>query len=225
MSRFRLCMLMLVCALSATVPAGCYFGRHLFFKTELPPYDPDFSRGVSVATAGARKATAADAKRPYGAGGRHRWRYIVIHHSATDRGNAEVFDRAHRRHGWDELGYHFVIDNGKGGPDGRVETGTRWVSQKYGAHCGGTPGNEYNSYGIGICLVGSFGKRLPSAAQLAALEKLVTDLAETYYIPARNVISHREAPKARTQCPGDMLHSYIAGHLRARLAQRMASAK
>ena len=42
------------------------------------------------------------------------WRYIVIHHSATDAGNAGTFDLQHRRRGWDELGYHFGIDNGQG---------------------------------------------------------------------------------------------------------------
>ncbi|MCK4602755.1 MAG: hypothetical protein KAU28_09835, partial [Phycisphaerae bacterium] len=56
-------------------------------------------------------------------GGYRYWRYIVIHHSATARGNAAVFDKSHRRRGYDELGYHFVIDNGAGGPDGNVEVG------------------------------------------------------------------------------------------------------
>ena len=41
------------------------------------------------------------------------WRYVVLHHSATDSGSAAEFDKLHRRRGWDELGYHFVITNGK----------------------------------------------------------------------------------------------------------------
>ena len=96
-----------------------------------------------------------------------KWRYIVIHHSATERGCAATFDKMHRVvRGWDELGYHFVITNGKGGADGVVEVGPRWRKQKWGAHCGGTPDNEYNEYGIGICLVGKFDARLPSQKQL-----------------------------------------------------------
>ncbi len=54
------------------------------------------------------------------------WRYIVIHHSATPSGNARSFDRMHRGKGWDGVAYHFVIDNGKGGPDGRLEVTHRW---------------------------------------------------------------------------------------------------
>lgn len=216
MSRLRLCTLILVFVPSAAITAGCNSGRYLFTRTKLPPHQLDFSSEGRAAAPASHKAADAE--------GRKRWRYIVIHHSATDGGNAAVFDRAHRKRGWDELGYHFVIDNGKGGPDGRVETGSRWVTQKWGAHCGGTPGNEYNSYGIGICLVGSFDRSLPSPAQLAALDKLVTELAETYHIPARNIISHRDAPCARTACPGDALHSYIVAHSRNNVAGHVASA-
>ena len=151
-----------------------------------------------------------------------KWRHIVIHHSATDGGNAAGFDKAHRRRGWDELGYHFVIDNGRGGPDGRVETGSRWRRQKWGAHCGGTPGNEYNEYGIGICVVGRFDHALPSAAQLATLETLVADLATKHHIPPENVIGHRDAPGANTKCPGDALYTYIHTRLVPRVSARLA---
>jgi hypothetical protein len=146
------------------------------------------------------------------------WRHIVIHHSATDRGCAAVFDRWHReRNGWDSLGYHFVICNGRGGGDGEVEVGPRWAPQKWGAHCGGTPDNEYNNYGIGICLVGDFRERLPSDRQLASLRRLVRYLAGRYGIPPGRVIGHRDAPNARTACPGAALHRYIRGPLRSAL--------
>jgi N-acetyl-anhydromuramyl-L-alanine amidase AmpD len=142
------------------------------------------------------------------------WRYIVIHHSATDGGNAGTFDLQHRRRGWDELGYHFVIDNGQGGPDGKLEIGSRWRSQKWGAHCGGTPNNEYNNYGIGICLVGDFTYSPPSAAQLATLRRLVADLSMTYDIAPENILCHCDAPNATTQCPGASLRAYVLTSLR-----------
>ncbi|MFP3938557.1 MAG: peptidoglycan recognition family protein, partial [Phycisphaerae bacterium] len=129
-----------------------------------------------------------------------RWRYIVIHHSATDNGNADLFDAAHRRRGWDELGYHFVINNGAGGPDGRVEVGSRWRRQKHGAHCR-TPGNEHNEHGIGICLVGDFSNHRPSQAQLHALRELVGRLAAEHEISADRVMGHLEAPEQTTACP------------------------
>lgn len=147
------------------------------------------------------------------------WRYIVIHHSATPTGNAAEFDKEHRKKGWDELGYHFVIDNGQGGPDGRIETGARWTAQKHGAHTGGTPGNEYNEHGIGICLVGNFEETRPTPAQLQSLRRLVLHLAKLYDIPAANVVGHRDAPAAKTLCPGRYMVPYLSGTLRPMVAR------
>ncbi len=138
------------------------------------------------------------------------WKYIVIHHSATETGNAAILDRMHRARGFDELGYHFVISNGRDGPDGRVEASRRWRVQKWGAHTGGTPGNEYNNFGIGICLVGDFTSKPPSAKQLAVLGRLLARLTERYDIAAENVITHRDAPNAATACPGDKLWTHLA---------------
>ena len=142
------------------------------------------------------------------------WRWIIIHHSSTDVGSVEIFDRMHRARGWDELGYHFVITNGNGGQDGQVQVGSRWTKQKWGAHCGRTPNNEYNNYGIGVCLVGDFRDRRPSQAQLKALAKLVGFLADRYGVEPSCVIGHRDAPNNITKCPGDALYRYLNTKLR-----------
>jgi len=146
------------------------------------------------------------------------WRYIVVHHSSGPAGNAKLFDRWHRARGWDELGYHFVITNGRGGPDGAVEVGRRWRAGKWGAHTGGTPDNEYNNYGIGICLVGDFNVTEPTPSQLASLRKLVGFLAARYAIPPGRVVGHRDAPGATTDCPGEKLWRYVHGPLRGQLS-------
>ncbi len=151
--------------------------------------------------------------------GQRSWKYIVIHHSATARGNAEEFNRMHLAKGWDGLGYHFVIDNGNGGPDGKVEVGPRWQVQKWGAHAGGTPDNAYNNYGIGVCLVGDFTDHNPSDAQLASLNRLVRYLMQTYNIPASRVIGHREAPNAKTECPGRTFSAYLVSTFRPSLSR------
>ncbi len=163
--------------------------------------------------------------RDWAAVGNRSWRYIVIHHSATERGNAATFDKAHRKRGWDELGYHFVIDNGRGGPDGKVEVGPRWRSQKWGAHCGGTPNNEYNELGIGICVVGDFTRRGVSRAQQEALLDLVGYLAAEYDIPAQRVIAHRHAPNANTACPGKQLETFLTVSLRRHLQTNLAATR
>jgi len=127
------------------------------------------------------------------------WKYIVIHHSATPNGSAAKFDIEHRAKGWDELGYHFVIDNGNGGPDGRIEIGTRWGKQKHGAHAK-TPDERFNEFGIGICLVGNFENTSPTSTQYHQLAELVAWLQERYAIPSANVIGHNDTKP--TACPG-----------------------
>ena len=130
-----------------------------------------------------------------------RWTTIVIHHSATDGGGAKAFDEFHRSgNGWDELGYHFVIGNGTDTPDGQVEVGPRWQTQKHGAHCK-TAGNYFNDHGIGICLVGDFDDTAPTPRQMASLERLVRFLMYQCGIPASQVTTHRDVTH-RTRCPG-----------------------
>ena len=177
---------------------------------------------VRTAQFAAAPPTSSD---PWQARGYRLWRYIVIHHSATDRGNAASFDQSHRRRGWDELGYHFVIDNGDGGPNGRIEVGSRWKKQKWGAHTGGTPNNEYNNHGIGICLVGDFSNKMPSRAQIASLERLVRYLASKYKIQPDNVIGHREGPNSTTVCPGAVFLNWVGRGLRPRLRTQLAGVR
>ncbi len=129
-----------------------------------------------------------------------RWTTIVLHHSATVTGSARSFDRYHRDKGWDELGYHFVIGNGTDTPDGLVEVGSRWHTQKHGAHCK-TADNYFNDHGIGICLVGDFTRTRPTQRQLAALERLVAFLCNRCAIPPDRVVSHG-AVTHKTACPG-----------------------
>jgi len=129
-----------------------------------------------------------------------RWTTIVIHHSATDRGSASLFDRDHKGRGWDELGYHFVIGNGHGSGDGQIEVGARWHAQKHGAHCK-TPDNYFNEHGIGICLVGDFTKVRPTPRQMASLQQLVGFLSNRCGIRPERVTTHG-AVTGRTACPG-----------------------
>ena len=88
-------------------------------------------------------------------------------------------------------------------PDGKVEVGPRWPKQKHGAHAQ-TADEQFNNYGIGICLVGNFDQQQPSAAQLQATAKLVAYLMKTYDIPPSHVIGHGDT-KA-TDCPGRYMH-------------------
>jgi hypothetical protein len=144
------------------------------------------------------QATAAEV-RAWSVPLRRSWRYIVIHHSATDSGNAGQFDLSHKKRGWDGLGYDFVIDNGSGGSDGAVEVGVRWKEQKRGAHAGV---DLYNEQGVGICLVGDFTKTRPTAAQMHSLSRLCNFLSAYCGIPRENFRLHGDVRP--TSCPGPL---------------------
>lgn len=131
---------------------------------------------------------------------KRRWEGILIHHSATDSGNLEQFDRFHReKNGWLMVGYNFIICNGSGGADGLVQTSDRWRQQIQGAHAG-TGLRQYNEHWIGICLVGDFNRSRPTARQMASLRRLVAYLQDRCGIPDANVRGHRDVRD--TDCPG-----------------------
>ncbi len=123
---------------------------------------------------------------------RVKWRYITLHHSATKRGNAEIFDRNHRKRGMGGLAYHFVIGNGTGSGDGQIEVGWRWVRQR-----------EINrAQDINICLVGNFNYEQVSRKQFQSLIGLIRILQRQYRIPLRNIRGHKDIKGEITECPG-----------------------
>lgn len=131
------------------------------------------------------------------------WRYIVLHHTASDSGSVESIDAQHRqRHDssgrpWKGIGYHFVIGNGDGMGDGEIAPTFRWTQQMQGAHAGNA---EYNERGIGVVLVGNFEQSRPSMRQRAAARRLVLALRRQYRITADRVVAHRDV--RNTKCPG-----------------------
>ena len=93
------------------------------------------------------------------------------------------------------MGYHFVIGNGSGTPNGEIEIGNRRLDQINGAHA---CVEEYNHYGIGI--VGNFNQSRPTVAQMASLTVLVEYLQNICHITSENVIMHKHC--RQTDCPG-----------------------
>jgi hypothetical protein len=131
------------------------------------------------------------------------WKYVVLHHTATDQGNVESIHAAHLQkkdkygNPWQGIGYHFVIGNGRGMADGAIEPTFRWRQQLAGAHAGV---NDFNQHGIGVVLVGDFEKQHPTLAQRQAVKRLVGTLSRRFEISADRVMGH-DAVKA-TACPG-----------------------
>jgi N-acetylmuramoyl-L-alanine amidase len=138
-----------------------------------------------------------------------RWRYIVVHHTASSAGSIDTIDAFHRliRHMPRGLAYHYLVGNGHGMGDGEIEAGSRWLRQQPGAHVASalqTPDGQglMDEVAIGICLVGNFDTVEPSAAQLEALRGLISALQSRFHIPRDHVLGHREVEGAHTDCPG-----------------------
>jgi hypothetical protein len=131
-----------------------------------------------------------------------KWEGILIHHSATPNGNLAQFDKYHREvNHWLMVGYDFIIDNGDGGPDGRIETTERWKQQIQGAHAG-VGLKRFNDHWVGICLVGDFNETRPTRAQMESLKRLVRFLQAYCGIQNENIRFHRDVRD--TDCPGKL---------------------
>lgn len=130
----------------------------------------------------------------------YKWRYIIVHHTATDAGTSLTINKMHQQRGWKGIGYHFIIDNGTvGKEDGQIEVAPRWIKQQDGAHCRAA---HMNSKGIGVALIGNFSKENVSNKQMEALAYLVNLLSKKYNIPKENIIGHGQVKGAATECPG-----------------------
>lgn len=131
------------------------------------------------------------------------WKYVVLHHSATESGSVDSIHEAHKQrldsqgNPWRGIGYHFVIGNGDGMKDGEIAPTFRWDEQSDGAHAGIA---EYNQLGVGICLIGNFEETRPTVAQLRSVKRLVKMLKQEFRIDADRVVSHKHVKS--TDCPG-----------------------
>jgi len=128
---------------------------------------------------------------------------IIIHQSDSTFGNVDLIDQWHRDRGWDEIGYHNVILNGKEDGlspydptvDGTIEYG-RAIS-KMGAHCRGS-----NRTSIGICLIGKGNSiNVFTPAQLQSLKALCSSLINQFGLSWLDVHGHNEFTSQKT-CPG-----------------------
>lgn len=128
-----------------------------------------------------------------------RWGSIVIHDSRTPQGSAQTMHHIHQKLGRGGLGYHFVIDNGPGSDDGKIEVGFRWSGQAPGAFFDPNTANWPDS--IGVCLIGDGEDDRFSEAQLSQLVWLVQQLQQRYSISKSNVYAQIGASTASSRFP------------------------
>lgn len=134
-----------------------------------------------------------------------RWKYVVVHHSAAEKSKVSGMEYYHRkvRRMENGLAYHFVIGNGKAGDlkDGEIYLGPRWTKQINGGHLAK---ESLNAKALGICLVGNFQEKRPSAAQMKSLNALVDYLLARCRLKADAVKTHSTIHRGHTACPGKL---------------------
>ena len=176
-------------------------------STPLGAGGPQFPSGAPVANAAPVVRPGNEAWRP--ASAPRNWQYIVLHHTATETGSVDSIHAAHQQKKdksgkpWLGIGYHFVIGNGRGMPDGAVEPTFRWRTQIQGAHAGSS-NRDYNEVGIGVCLVGNFEETPPTPAQVESCHVLVQTLRREFQIAETQVVPHNEIRTSGTACPGKL---------------------
>lgn len=146
-----------------------------------------------------------------------RWAAIVIHHSGSLQGSSGSINQLHEKLGRGGNGYHFVVGNGNGMPDGQIEAGFRWSRQHVGAYATG-PGSDYiNRKAIGVCLVGDFSRQSPTPSQVRELIWLIRKLQTQFNIPAEHVAVQMlpEVPGSGRYFPGQEFRQQIIQQLPA----------
>jgi len=128
------------------------------------------------------------------------WDSIVIVHSGEPAGSAADIAQQHKTLGYDGLGFHFVIGNGKRMGDGEIHVGYRWLDQRSGADLSGVGSDFNSSSAIEICLVGDGDRRPFSEEQMYRLAQLVNALAERLGIDSERIYLHKDL--AGTSSPG-----------------------
>jgi len=130
-----------------------------------------------------------------------KWKYIVIHHSASPNASVKGMDYYHRveRHMENGLAYHFVIGNGHSLRDGEIAIGHRWTAQLDGGHLAS---EALNKKAIGICMVGNYDEDRPTRKQMESLRALVEYLLARCHLGPDAVKTHQQINPIYTRCPG-----------------------
>jgi len=159
---------------------------------------------------------------------------IIIHCSDSPWGCAREIRKWHtdpvpNGRGWSDIGYHFVILNGRVLPDlyltsldGSIEAGRRLDSDmdiepdEMGIHALG-----YNAKSIGVCLIGERknGEATFTTEQMFSLRSLCMELCHHFKVPANNVLGHGETDDGKKQgktCPDfdvSAIRTYLSGRV------------
>lgn len=142
---------------------------------------------------------------------------IIIHTSDSTYGNAALIDHWHRERGWDKIGYHKVILNGKIdnstdydiSVDGLIETGR--ADNEIGAGVYG-----HNDKALHVCLIGTPFNHTPAEIrQLVACIRYYKEKYDTIRMVSLHSEHNKGTKYHKPNCPGinavDLLEIFAGG--------------
>ncbi len=127
-----------------------------------------------------------------------RFRYIVLHHTATDKGNYAIIRKSHLKRKMVDAAYHLIVSNGSTDiPLGHIEPTGRYKTL---SHAAATRDIKMNIQGIHICVVGNYEEGPVPENLKSPLGHAIGLIQEKYGIPDSRVLFHRDV--GQTLCPG-----------------------
>ena len=129
----------------------------------------------------------------------YRFDSIVVHHSASAKGNYQSIKAFHTSKKWmRDAAYHLVLSNGSSGvPMGHLEATSRY---RYLLYSLATRNIRYNLTAIHICLIGNYQESPVPKSMQPIIGHVLKELMEQYHIPMDKVLFHRDI--GSTVCPG-----------------------
>ena len=123
---------------------------------------------------------------------------LILHHSASPRATKiEQIREWHLKRGFQDIGYHWVIDGSATLLPGRPQ-------HMAGAHAAG-----HNTHSFGICVTGDNTSESEgwSLRQEGALVEFLFKFR--MFFPRAEIIGHRDLPDASTLCPGIDVREFL----------------
>lgn len=111
-------------------------------------------------------------------GGLRPWRHVYVRQAGAK--------------GTSGAGDHFLIGDGRDGPDGEIRITNRWQRQRPALPPPGAAGIDPSC--VSICLAGDLDEKPPTDAQVRSLTQLVRSLERRLNLPADRVVMLTGAP-------------------------------
>ena len=158
--------------------------------------------------------------------------YIAVHHTSRTYDTPGYVRLRHIfKRDWDDIGYHYMIGNGKAlmgaqafplgmldgilyTKDGKLYKGRD--EKLEGAHVYG-----HNKNSLAVCLIGDLDVNKPTEKQIDTLINFLAEKAREYKLPAERILGHGEFSGATKSCPGKNVDmDYVRAQVAERLARR-----